>query len=85
MCREGKGAFQSTRRSGEGAVRHIFFFRFDVGTRAKELVDEAEIAVMRRNAERGVAILRWRSGGAAVLERRGGGRSGACEGRLDAV
>jgi hypothetical protein len=47
-------------------VRHIFCahrrHRLDVCALVEELVDEAEVAELRRQVEGGIAILRWGSG-----------------------
>jgi hypothetical protein len=40
--------------------------RVDVGTQGEEFVDDSGPAVVRRNVERGLADLRWRSGVAAA-------------------
>jgi hypothetical protein len=58
---------------------HLIVFRFDLDARGEELVNGVEVAEVCREVERGPAILRWRSGGAAVLERRGDDGSGAHE------
>jgi hypothetical protein len=47
--------------------QHVVAHRVDVGTLGEELVDEAELAKLRRNVEDGPAILRWESGEKTVM------------------
>jgi hypothetical protein len=53
----------------KGWGKHVIVLRVDVGTLGEELVDEAELARLRRKhegGEGGEAILRWGRGEAVV-------------------
>lgn len=52
-----------------GRLGYPVFFRVDIGTGGKELVDDVQRADTRRNVERGHAILWWRSEEAPALRR----------------
>jgi hypothetical protein len=57
-------------RGGRKSSGHpIIILVVDVGALGEELVDEAELAVKRREVERGKAVLRSRRGKAAVFRR----------------
>jgi hypothetical protein len=51
------------RVTGGQVVEHILVRRVDLGALGEELVDEAELAELRRHVEGGPAILLWGSGG----------------------